>query len=730
MKIDLSERDIFESNELELEKKITFIFGKNGTGKSTIAEAIKELNSDYEVYVFQGFNNIIDENHRLNAVVLGEENAAISRQIGEKKKEIKQKTEDIKKVQKNISKPEEGISNFWTRRNDAQIAYKEAKKQLDDFYAQSASKIKNKKEPQVSKTSYNKRNFQEDLKTASLLEKEEVQELLATIKSEVKIAADIVFPHINMENLLDDVNDILQKVVTERVKVQRLDDNSDKREFAKRGLELHKKGEICAFCGGKIRDEIFDELESYFSADEVKAFQVQIKDELEKIDLLIENVTNIQLMSTDFYPAYTKEVDAIKSEIDKIRKSHLTFLAMLKQALDDKQKYLFEERVRLEEKIPTDFSDIEAKYKKLKKRNNENDIESKKKEAIDKLRMHYVKEMMDEFGYDSEKAKVDILLAEKNQREEEYNVENDKIDAPNGLKEAIYEIQEEISQLQGLTKNESILAENINKKLNHMVTFKLEHFEDEESKGFYKIKNGFTGDIREITELSTGEKNIIAFLYFVEKLNEIKEQSDIKPRIIVFDDPMNSNDDGMQYLIIEELQLLMKKLLDTDYFILLTHNKHFYINVRYGHKYGKDTFLRLQSDGIKTNILVLSKAEDDFKTSYEALWSELKFLYESNATTADILLNPIRRIIETFTNFNVIRKTDFFSKVLGAKKLFNVNSHSIDDVEAELNGKTKQEIIQIFFDCFAQNGYSEHFLKYWKDAYVDENNVLIAEERN
>lgn len=53
MKIDLSSVNIFEDNELELDKKITFIFGKNGTGKSTITEEIKKLNSDYDVSVFR-----------------------------------------------------------------------------------------------------------------------------------------------------------------------------------------------------------------------------------------------------------------------------------------------------------------------------------------------------------------------------------------------------------------------------------------------------------------------------------------------------------------------------------------------------------------------------------------------------------------------------------------------------------------------------------------------------
>ena len=89
---------------------------------------------------------------------------------------------------------------------------------------------------------------------------------------------------------------------------------------------------------------------------------------------------------------------------------------------------------------------------------------------------------------------------------------------------------------------------------------------------------------------------------------------------------MNSNDDGMQYLIIEELQTLMKKLLETDHFILLTHNKHFYINVRYNHKYNKDKFIRFHSNGTKTQIITLVKDEDDFKTSYESLWIELKLL--------------------------------------------------------------------------------------------------------
>lgn len=79
-----------------------------------------------------------------------------------------------------------------------------------------------------------------------------------------------------------------------------------------------------------------------------------------------------------------------------------------------------------------------------------------------------------------------------------------------------------------------------------------------------------------------------------------------------------------------------------------------------------------------------------------------------------MLLNPIRRIIETYTKFNIIDKTEFYKNQSGAKKLFDVNSHSIDDFEADLNGKTKEDIVLLFEECFRDNYVGEHFDKYWK----------------
>lgn len=726
MKIDLSSIDVFKENEIDFDKKITFIFGKNGTGKSTLANEIKKLDYKYDVSIFQGFENLIDQNKHLNAVVLGEENAEISRKIEAKKIELETKLSEIEAINKTLQKPDdEKTSNYWTRKIDAEKEYENEAKKIDDFYSKSASRIKKINDPHVATVSYNKRNFQDDLAGAVLLSKEDLEQNKAIIKSETKYAHDIAFPIIDFQKLENETNSILKKKVIEKVKLSRLENNPQKREFAQLGLKIHKMGEICAFCGNKIQDESWNELVSYFSADDVKLLRNEIQCKINELDSIIVKISEININLDNFYPNMISSAKEVKIRVEEEKKDAITFLNKLKNALDDKFKFLFEECAIVDENYSSKFESIEKVYEEIKINNNENDLTLKKNEATDRIRKHYVKCCLDEFNYDARTAKLSVLNAARNQRISEYNSEEEKINGPGGLNEKVEVIQNEIISLQNKTKNEKKLADNINKKLKHMVSFELVHFEDKESKGYYRVKNSINGCEREITELSTGEKNVIAFLYFIEKLDEVRENASSKPRVIVFDDPMSSNDDGMQYLIIEELQKLMKSLYESDHFILMTHNKHFYLNVKYGHKYRNDSFIRFQSDGKKTCIIIIKKEDEDFKTSYEALWCELKTLFNIEAVSADLLLNPIRRIIETYTKFNAINKDKFCGSVDGAMKLFNVNSHSIDDVEAELNGKTKKEIIQMFYDCFYTNDRAEHFRKLWNELETDEQGKIF-----
>ena len=173
----------------------------------------------------------------------------------------------------------------------------------------------------------------------------------------------------------------------------------------------------------------------------------------------------------------------------------------------------------------------------------------------------------------------------------------------------------------------------------------------------------------------------------------------------------------MQYLIMDEITRLRKSLSKYDVFILLTHNKHFYINISYDmnkdRAYKHNNFFHFISINNRTQIIKIQDKSKDFCTSYDSLWKELRILYDYKEASSELLINPIRRILETYLKFNVIKADDFYIDIRGAKKLFDVNSHSIDDLEAELNGKTKRQLVDLLKECFSVNNAESHFDLHW-----------------
>lgn len=389
----------------------------------------------------------------------------------------------------------------------------------------------------------------------------------------------------------------------------------------------------------------------------------------------------------------------------------MAFLNRLLTALNEKKANLFSPADLIACEMPKDFYKVQTQYDSILNENNRRDLAAKQEEAKKLLRYAVIASIISEGDYEDKKS--DLRAAQKylDDCQERYDAENKKIIGPNGLNEKIKNIETAIANLQQQTQNEELLADNINRKLRHKVSIELVHI-DGEYKGYYNVRSLRTNEVRDVNDVSTGEKNIIAFLYFIEKLNEIGGPNAGKGRVVVFDDPMNSNDDNLQYLIMEELWQLMDSVQDNDCLIVLTHNKHFYINLSYGRSKNIE-FIHLLSDNLHTYINYVDDSKKDFKTSYQELWCELIFLYKNKDTDASMLLNPVRRIIETFIHFNSIGQNQFYKGNNEAKKLFNVNSHSIDDLEAELNGKSKKEIMELMQQCFTENNAQRHFETYW-----------------
>lgn len=720
------EYPLYDDNYLKFSSQKCIIFGKNGTGKTTLCKLVSEQIKNMDVRVFDGFKNLLGSDQKLNAVILGEDNVQIRKKIEEENSKLSQKRQEKEKIQENIEKPRDAnIHNLWTEYDDAKKTEKAAKKKYENELTRIASSIKRASHPQIAVATYNRDNLIKELdndrlfnKFSELSDKEE-EKYRRILRTDQKTVKELIWPQGDYNRMLDQVNGLLTKKVDPSVRIERIAGNEEKIRFAQQGLRLHKPNDVCAFCGNTVTESAYEELQGYFSERDITSFQNKIQELVQKIKNEIQIVEQLKINQKDFYATYNDQVLEVNNELINHRVIVLKWLESISDALENKN--IFKADAPLSLNVPDDFSVIKKKFEKLRNKNNTDDLKKSQEIAMTKLRYSRIIKLCRESEYFELKKKWEEKKNTAKITSQILKSEREKIEGQGGLGEQIRSIEKKISSLQAQTKNEQLLAEHINQNLGNLVPFKIVHHSDKlaSERGYYVVQDRSTGKIRNVTKLSSGEKNIIAFLYFIEKLDAIDEKNkdtNSHQKLIVFDDPMNSNDETMQYLIMEKLSSLMKSR-EEDRFIILTHNKHFYINMC--NRAEKKRFLtrvHFVSDGTKTHIKYIEDQKEDFSTSYDTLWSELHFLYDSELAPANLMLNPMRRIIETYTNFNNIGYVDFLIKVEGAKKLFDVNSHSIDDLEADMTGLDKDKIISLFKRCFSQNHAEAHFNNHWTES--------------
>ena len=126
-------QNIFNVESLENLKQKNIIFGKNGSGKSSITKAIKEEYSEtYDIRIFQGMDSIIKDNKKLNSIVLGTENVSLQPQIEQLTKDITEISAEIKKLAEN---------NTNSELYKAKQSKENLEKKLEKFYKESAKEL-------------------------------------------------------------------------------------------------------------------------------------------------------------------------------------------------------------------------------------------------------------------------------------------------------------------------------------------------------------------------------------------------------------------------------------------------------------------------------------------------------------------------------------------------------------------------------------------------------------
>ncbi|KST88413.1 AAA family ATPase [Lactococcus lactis] len=711
---------VFSKSELSDLKRKNFIYGKNGTGKSSLVKAIREQYSDtYDIRVFDGWRGIIKENNYLDAIALGEIN--VDKQI-----EIDEIDEKIKEIDKEISEPQAGIENLFKKQNKIKSSYDLQNRKIETFYTSSASKISTKLS---LGRSYDKRNFKIDIPLANILSERDINRLRETIKADkIIINPKISFPKIDLDKYLVATNGILQTVVLPSGIINELTNNIEKQNFAKLGMKIHNRdidNEPCSFCGSVISKDRWVQLDRYFS-DEVEKLDRRVADGLNNIENCLKSINDISIIDEkQYYPEYKELIQELNFEILEIKSSYNKSLNILKNALEEKKGKTIIKVDQVNVEISQTLSDFQLKYDDLYEKNMmyAENLEQKQKIANEMIRYHEVKISLDNFDYTGEKA-ILVKLESNNQL-----LSND-ISSLKGEKNSL--LQEKRKLIADMTKELSTVS-RINEFLRGLGSrsFSLDYIDTPDGqKGQYRLLDT-NGAERSVQTLSDGEKNILSFLWFMDSIEEIPDESErAKEKIVIFDDPMNSNDDSCQYLMMGVIQKFYRQENHPQLF-LLTHNNHFYLQVTpHSKKYPSKSrnpeqrYIKFLKTENRTSMLTISCDSENIKTIYDELWEELKYAYEQNKVT--FMWNNMRRILETYNRFNFKNNSpseienefeDSVDKVLiiALIKSLNVNSHVGYETDIDISGKTRDELKDIFSYIFEKLNASQHFTCYWAD---------------
>lgn len=183
----------------------------------------------------------------------------------------------------------------------------------------------------------------------------------------------------------------------------------------------------------------------------------------------------------------------------------------------------------------------------------------------------------------------------------------------------------------------------------------------------YEVVRTDTGKIAE--NLSEGEKNFIAFLYFKQLVfGRESADGDTREKIVVIDDPVSSMDSSALFIVSAQIRKMIEVCRNNadnrnpvvsgnfiKQIFILTHNAYFHREVTYAYanRYDFVSFYLIRKTDNKSSIRLCDCQNPDcpsermninpVKNSYAALWDEYK-----DASSGIPLMSIIRRILEYY----------------------------------------------------------------------------------
>lgn len=492
-------------------------------------------------------------------------------------------------------------------------------------------------------------NSQQYLELAQRVEQAETKILEKNIQQPRKI--DISNSIINFDfNLFEiEIKELLYKVIKVSNILDEYQNNPDKINWIKQGIEIHGSSpEKCIFCGNSIDNALIDNLTSAFS-DELKSLETELENKKTELELMIERLTSIsQINKDEYFKNVETDIINLNKDIKNTTNNNANVLKNILYKIEEKQRDIFS-KIEIGELTWEPFTEIQSTIDNLYDNTiiEINNYEARKKESIDFLRRYYIAKELSVREFDASLITIQELQTSI----------NTEIQNKDSIKLKISEIEKTISQLENSLKSETKAINHINKilynSLSHSEIF-LSPVEDDKKKIYFEVHR----NNENAYNLSEGEKSLIAFAYYIAKLESLNIEEK-KKTILFIDDPISSLDENNIFYVYNLIYCLLNKKEFLQYF-LSTHNMDF---LKYTNRFStkKDYYLiekikTPENNPSKSYITSLPKYLSNKVTEFVFLFEQIYKVAteEENENNFHIFYNfpnNARKFIETLLYF-------------------------------------------------------------------------------
>ncbi|GAA9261234.1 AAA family ATPase [Helicobacter pylori] len=707
---------------------INFIYGTNGSGKTTTSSFLKNLaenriedkfaNSKIEwhndeILKIEVYNKQFKEEQFRNSQVKGI--FMLGKKTNENLENIESKKESINKENEKKTKNEKSLQKLKQEREEKEkdftdSCWEKLYKKNEENFKETLEGFKLKKKFKEKNLKEFKNNEHNEIEIGKL---EKLKENIRIVFS--KNQTELVPLECNLTDFDSIENHSIweQKIVgSSDAIIADLIEKLSNEDWVAQGREyLSKDGNACPFCQQKtITEEFKKQLESYFdtsyqeSTDTIKKMKEDYTNKtagaLEQLDKIVETEQKNQQTKLN-KEIFKRIIETLRSKINGNR-----------QKMHDKSKEMSRsfdlESTKNEIKEIRDLIDMAnqqiANHNEMIK-----DIENQKEICKEQT----WKFLVNEFKSDIQEYNKKYCGLEKGIKKFENEInENEK---------KIKELENEIRELEKTMVSIKPIVNEINALLKGygFTNFSLACTEDEKSYRIQRENGQLVGEI-----LSEGEATFITFLYYYHLTKGSLKENDIsKNKVLVIDDPISSLDSNILFIVSVLVKELMKEKTNIKQVIILTHNTYFYkeITLEYDLKryhQGKYSFWIIRKDN---NVSKIEKFEKNpVKNSYELLWQEVKQAKENNISWVS-LQNVMRRIIEYY--FRILggfehndSLSEYFENIEEKRvcnsfiSWFNDGSHGIsDDLFVQSQDTSIKTYLKVFENIFKVNGHEAHY---------------------